>query len=267
MLRIFFLTFFLLLINSTLCFKEWWEESKVYINNLYLLFLLKIQAVQLNNYNFDDYVGKNNYVIVEFYTKWCHFCKFLYPEYEKLVQEYKDKRKDIIIARIDGQENDFTLRRYQIFRFPVIALFKPNDKHIYKIYQNQRIFNEMNIWVNESCPLIIEDKKDINEKNNIINNSETFKINSSEYENQNLTTEDEYITNQFMYINKRIDKIKNKLGMNIDKTIKQKRETKKITFEFELSPIFILFWFIVFLIVTYAYTSIKKFFLDKSHIK
>ena len=125
----------------------------------------------------------------------------------------------------------------------------------------------MNIWVNESCPLIIEDKKDINEKNNIINNSETFKINSSEYENQNLTTEDEYITNQFMYINKRIDKIKNKLGMNIDKTIKQKRETKKITFEFELSPIFILFWFIVFLIVTYAYTSIKKIFLDKSHIK
>ena len=267
MFSIFFLSYILLLIKTTLCFKEWWEESKVYINNLYQLFLLKIQAVQLNNYNFDDYVGKNNYVIVEFYTKWCHFCKLLYPDYEKLVEEYKEKRNDIIIARIDGQENDFTLQRYQIFRFPVIALFKPNDKHIYKIYQNQRIFDEMKNWVNESCPLIIEDKKDINEKNDNINNNKTFKINSSEYENQNLTTEDEYITNQFIYINKRIDKIKNKLGMNIDKTIKPKRETKKIKFEFELSPIFILFWFIVFLIVTYAYTSIKKFFLDKSHIK
>ena len=218
--------------------------------------------MQLNNFNFDEYVGKNNYVIVEFYTKWCHFCKFLYPEYEKLVEEYKDKRKDIIIARIDGQENDFTIQRYEIFRFPVIVLFKPNDKHIYKIYQNQRIFDELNNWVNESCPPIIEDKKD----DNIIRN-ETFKINVSDYENQNLTTEEEYITNQFIYINKRIDKIKNKLGMNVDKSIKTKKDTKKIKFELELSPIFILFCFIIFLIVVYAYTSIKKIILNKSHVK
>ena len=218
--------------------------------------------MQLNNFNFDEYVGKNNYVIVEFYTKWCHFCKFLYPEYEKLVEEYKDKRKDIIIARIDGQENDFTIQRYEIFRFPVIVLFKPNDKHIYKIYQNQRIFDELNNWVNESCPPIIEDKKD----DNIIRN-ETFKINVSDYENQNLTTEEEYITNQFIYINKRIDKIKNKLGMNVDKSIKTKKDTKKLKFELELSPIFILFCFIVFLIVVYAYTSIKKVILNKSHVK
>ena len=218
--------------------------------------------MQLNNFNFDEYVGKNNYVIVEFYTKWCHYCKFLYPEYEKLVEEYKDKRKDIIIARIDGQENDFTLQRYEIFRFPVIVLFKPNDKHIYKIYQNQRIFDELNNWVNESCPPIIEDKKD----DNIIRN-ETFKINVSDYENQNLTTEEEYITNQFIYINKRIDRIKDKLGMNVDKSIKTKKDTKKIKFELELSPIFILFCFIVFLIVVYAYTSIKKVILNKSHVK
>ena len=223
--------------------------------------------MQLNNFNFDEYVGKNNYVIVEFYTKWCHFCKFLYPEYEKLVEEYKDKRKDIIIARIDGQENDFTIQRYEIFRFPVIVLFKPNDKHIYKIYQNQRIFDELNNWVNESCPPIIEDKKDRSEKDDNIIRNETFKINVSDYENQNLTTEEEYITNQFIYINKRIDKIKNKLGMNVDKSIKTKKDTKKIKFELELSPIFILFCFIVFLIVVYAYTSIKKVILNKSHVK
>ena len=223
--------------------------------------------MQLNNFNFDEYVGKNNYVIVEFYTKWCHYCKFLYPEYEKLVEEYKDKRKDIIIARIDGQENDFTLQRYEIFRFPVIVLFKPNDKHIYKIYQNQRIFDELNKWVNESCPPIIEDKKDRNEKDDNFTSNETFKINASDYENQNLTTEEEYITNQFIYINKRIDRIKDKLGMNVDKSIKTKKDTKKIKFELELSPIFILFCFIVFLIVVYAYSSIKKIILNKSHVK
>ena len=124
----------ILLIKTSLCFKEWWEESKVYKNNLIQIFLLIIQAVELNNYNFDDYVGKENCVIVEFYTKWCHFCKFLSPEFEKVVEEYKDKRKEIVLARLEGQSNDFTLQRYGIFRFPVIALFKPKSKHIYTIY-------------------------------------------------------------------------------------------------------------------------------------
>ena len=225
---------------------------------------------------FHEYVGKNNYVIVEFYTKWCESCKMLYPEYEKLIEEYKDKRKDIIFTRIDGQDNYFIIKRYDIFSFPVIALFQPNDKHIYKIYQNKKIFDELNKWVNESCPLIIEEKTDTiksgenndtnkNEENNDTNN--TFKINESEFENQNLTTEDEFITNQFIYINKRIDNLKNKLKKNIDKSIKPKKEEKKIKFEIELSPLFILFCFIVSIIGFYLFTSIKKIFLNKSHLK
>ena len=261
----FFLVFILILIKVTFCFKEWWEESKVYINNLYQLFLLKIQAIELNNFNFDDYVGKDNYVIVEFYTKWCQYCKFLSPVYDQIVEEYKEKRKDIIISRLEGQENDFTLQRYGIFRFPVIALFKPKSKHIYTIYQRERSFEELKKWINETCPAIIENKK---ENNNIENNNKEYKINMSEYENQNLTTEDEYITNEFININKRIDGIKNKLGLNANKTIKIRKEVKKIRFEFELSPIIILLFFICSLVVISLYSAIKKFILNnKEHIK
>ena len=262
----FFPFLILLLINVTLCFKEWWEESKVYINNLYQLFLLKIQAVELNNYNFDDYVGKDNYVLVEFYTKWCQYCKFLSPVYDQLVEEYKEKRKDITISRLEGQENDFTLQRYGIFRFPVIALFKPKSKHIYTIYKRERSFEELSRWINETCPLIIEDKKENNKIDENINKE--FKINMSEYENQNLTTEDEYITNEFININKRIDNIKNKLGLNANKTIKAKKEIKKIKFEFELSPMILILCFICTLVGISLYSAIKKIILNnKEHIK
>ena len=96
---------------------------------------------------------------MEFYTKWCHYCKLLAPEYDKLAEEYKNKRKDVIISRIEGQANDFTLQRYGIFRFPVIVLFKPHSKAIYSIFQNQRTFDELNKWVNESCPFISEKMK------------------------------------------------------------------------------------------------------------
>ena len=90
----------------------------------------------------------------------------------------------------------------------------------------------------------------------------------SEYENQNLTTEDEYITNEFININKRIDGIKNKLGLNANKTIKIKKEVKKIRFEFELSPIIILLFFICSLVIIFLYSAIKKFILNnKEHIK
>ena len=208
-------------------------------------------------------------MIVEFYTKWCQYCKFLSPEYEKLVEEFKDKRKDIVIGRLEGQQNDFTLQRYGIYRFPVIALFKPNSKHIYTIYQRERSFEELKNWIIEACPEIIEEKKEQNENNNI-NNNKTLKINMSEYENQNLTTEDEYITNEFIHINKRIDNIKDQLGMNIKKTNKTKKEkgTKKIKIEFELSPLFILVCFISCLILISVYSAFQKIILNnKEHIK
>ena len=208
-------------------------------------------------------------MIVEFYTKWCQYCKFLSPEYEKLVEEFKDKRKDIVISRLEGQQNDFTLQRYGIYRFPVIALFKPNSKHIYTIYQRERSFEELKNWINEACPEIIEEKKEQNEKNNIDSNK-TLKINMSEYENQNLTTEDEYITNEFIHINKRIDKIKNQLGIYITKNNKTKKEkvTKKIKIEFELSPLFILICFISCLILISIYSAFQKIiFNNKEHIK
>ena len=208
-------------------------------------------------------------MIVEFYTKWCQYCKFLSPEYEKLVEEFKDKRKDIVISRLEGQQNDFTLQRYGIYRFPVIALFKPNSKHIYTIYQRERSFEELKNWINEACPEIIEEKKEQNEKNNIDSNK-TLKINMSEYENQNLTTEDEYITNEFIHINKRIDDIKNQLGMNDKKSNKTRIEkgTKKIKIEFELSPLFILVCFISCLILISVYSAFQKLiFNNKEHIK
>ena len=211
-------------------------------------------------------MGKENCIIVEFYTKWCQFCRFLSPLYNKLAEEYNDKRKDIIVSRLEGDANDFTLRRYGIFRFPIIALFKPNSKHIYTIYDGERNFDEMNKWINETCPII----KDKQENNNINNNNSDYKINISNYKNQNLTTEDEYITNEFININKRIDDIKNKLGMNnnTNKIIKKKKEQKKVKLEFELSPIIILLFFISIMIIVSLYSAIKNLILvNKEHIK
>ena len=175
----------------------------------------------------------------------------------------KKKRKDVIVSRLEGQSNDFTLQRYGIFRFPVVALFKPNSKHIYSIFQNQRVFDELNKWVNDTCP-VIDDKK---EKNIIYHKIASFKVNMTEIEsNQNLTTENEYIKNEFIDINKRIEQLKIKLNLISDN--KKNKENTKIKFEFEISPIFLLLSFIVILLIFTVYSFIKKyFFTNKEHIK
>jgi len=125
----------------------------------------------------------------------------------------------------------------------------------------------MNKWINETCPKLIEDKKD----DNNINNNRDYKINMSNYENQNLTTEDDYIKNEFISINKRIDNIKNKLGMNInnkDNRTRVKKENRRLRFEFELSPIYILLFFVALLIIISTYSAVKNYiFNNKEHLK
>ena len=213
-------------------------------------------------------MGKNYCVIVEFYTKWCQYCKLLSPEYDKLVEEYKDKRKDIIISRLEGQENSFTLQRYGIFRFPVLALFKPNTKQIYSIFQNKRVFEELDKWVNDSCPILNDEKEKNNNINNNTNTNEGLIVNMTEIEkNQNLTTENEYIKNEFIDINKRIDDLKIRLNMKKDIN-KKKDKNNKMQFEFEISPIFLLLSFIIILALFIIYSYIKNIlFTNKEHIK
>ena len=98
----------------------------VYIGFYTLLLLVLLFSI------FKFIFKKNNYVIVEFYRKLCKFWKLLAPEYNKLSEEYKNKKKDAVIYPLEWNDNDVTLRRYGIFRFPVIALFKYNSKFIYR---------------------------------------------------------------------------------------------------------------------------------------
>ena len=200
-------------------------------------------------------------MVVEFYTKWCKFCKLLSPEYDKLATEYKEKRKDVVISRLEGQANSFTLQRYNVFRFPVIALFKPKSKDMYSIFHDERDFEHLSKWINDACPIINNEKKNENIKG-------ANKLNITEIlNNQNLTSETEYIKNEFIDIHKRIENIKNKLNMN-NNVNKKKSEPKKLKFEFELSPINILIIFFGSLLFLVIYSSIKNLFLtNKEHIK
>ena len=68
-------------------------------------------------------------------------------------------------------------------------MFKPKSKNIYSIFQNQRTYEELNKWLTEACPVINDEKNNKSEQKEKINITEIL-------ENQNLTTENEYIKNE-----------------------------------------------------------------------
>lgn len=220
--------------------------------------------------NFYNYVGSNNYVLLEFYSKWCQFCKILAPTIDQLVDELKDKRKDILIARLDGTINDIILSQYGIFRFPILALFKPNSKQIYTMLDTSSASVEsLNKSLNEMCPILDNNPKNVK----LENESEIKKVNLSELEKmKNLTEESEYIKEEFIGIKKRIEYIQNKIkninGDNNKDNFKTKKNDNIWKIDIIVTPMNIFFSFIGFMIIYILYIIIDKILSrNKEHLK
>jgi len=115
----------------------------------------------LTDGNFDDFIGGDKYVVVKFYTKWCRYCREMAPQYEVLYSNMKGVRKDVIIARIDAEENSTIAYRYGIFSFPVVGFFAPKDKRLRSIHRGQRIATDLSNWINALAPFIEVEEKPV----------------------------------------------------------------------------------------------------------
>ena len=215
-----------------------------------------MQAFDLTDDNYDDYVGHQKYVLVEFYTKWCHFCRMLAPEYDKLVEIMNKTRNDVIIARIEAQSNDITSSKYGINQFPILALFKPDTKKIISIYQGNRQSDEMANWINQLCPKIEikEEEKDnkINKKDKKNNtNQESLHIEIENINGTQLTDKKEFIKQEFFKIKKQLDEIEQKIEKGTEKINKKgKNKRIRITFDFTFVNVFLT---VITLLIFFAF--------------
>lgn len=76
--------------------------------------------VDINNNNFESEVLKSNgFVIVDFYGSWCMPCKMIAPILEKISNE-----KSVKLAKIDIDENEELVRKFNIMSVPTIKIFK-----------------------------------------------------------------------------------------------------------------------------------------------
>lgn len=76
--------------------------------------------VNINKNNWEQEVENcKDTVIVDFYGTWCMPCKMLAPIVEKVAKD-----KNIKLAKVDIDENEELIRKFNIMSVPTLKIFK-----------------------------------------------------------------------------------------------------------------------------------------------
>ena len=167
----FLITFLFSIFSFSFAEYGWWMGSNV---------------TELTTENFYSNVGTGdkNY-IVEFYAKWCGYCRLMAPEYEMLYNKYhgeERKRSDIVIARIDGKENPEISDVYNVYAFPSVYIFKKGEITPSPKYQGIRKAEIFSLWIEDKIgPEPAEEEK--KEENKSENQTDDNNSNSEQKEN------------------------------------------------------------------------------------
>lgn len=156
------------------------------------------------------------------------------PEYDKLVETFKEKRTDIIIARLDASSNEKISGLYEIFSFPNLLLFHPGSTDIKTIFKGRREASVMAEWIESLCPKIEIEKKLLenseekiektenipeiiiqNKNNSVFEIKKDVENKKPEINNEDkewITKEMDIMKNKIIFLEKEIEGLKNNTG-------------------------------------------------------
>ena len=77
-------------------------------------------TVELTKDNFDQIVGGNDFVIVDYWASWCGPCQNFAPIYE----EASEKHEDIVFAKVNTEEQQELAAHFQIRSIPTLMIFR-----------------------------------------------------------------------------------------------------------------------------------------------
>ena len=100
-----------------------------------------MEILHVTEANFDSQVLQaDKPVLVDFWATWCGPCQMQAPILEELVKE----RNDVIIAKVDVDQNPNLAQKYRVMSIPMLAVFKNGQPVVSAVgLQNKATLNEM----------------------------------------------------------------------------------------------------------------------------
>lgn len=82
------------------------------------------KALEITNANFQEVVGNNKPVLIDFWASWCGPCLMLAPTIEELANEYEGKA---IIGKVDVDAYPELAEQFGIRSIPTLLIFKGGE--------------------------------------------------------------------------------------------------------------------------------------------
>ncbi len=83
-----------------------------------------MSIVEITTENFDEIVvAADKPVVVDFWASWCGPCKMLSP----IIDQIAEERDDIIVGKVNVDEQQLLAMQFGISGVPTVALFKNGD--------------------------------------------------------------------------------------------------------------------------------------------
>ena len=100
-----------------------------------------MKILHVTEANFDSQVLQaDKPVLVDFWATWCGPCQMQAPILEELAKE----RDDVIIAKVDVDQNPNLAQKYRVMSIPMLAVFKNGQPVVSAVgLQNKATLNEM----------------------------------------------------------------------------------------------------------------------------
>lgn len=77
-------------------------------------------TVELTKENFQDVVGNNDFVVIDFWAPWCGPCRSFAPTYEAA----SEKHADIVFGKVNTEEQQELAGYFQIRSIPTLMIFR-----------------------------------------------------------------------------------------------------------------------------------------------
>ena len=82
------------------------------------------KAIEITDSNFEEVLGSEKPVLVDFWAEWCGPCKMIGPVVEELASDYDGKA---VIGKVDVDSNPEVSAKFGIRSIPTLLVFKGGE--------------------------------------------------------------------------------------------------------------------------------------------